>query len=263
MRILPPQLSVQAQLFEAAGPRADLARLERQLSSGLREGSYVGLGADSGALIGFESMRSRMEAYAVAAQQAEDHFAQQELWLQRAGEELVHVRTAIIQFAELRSGSHAEAAADRLQLAAEQLEAAEWQGAALFDRRSFAAGPELRLVSESISDIAAGLRDLAGRIRASGPAIPAENAGALVAEADLLAESILARQGSVGEQQRNAAAAVREARHSADEFAILADRTNGVDPAAALSELSLTQASLQASYSVVAKIQSLSLTQFL
>ncbi len=263
-----------AQLAGLARQRGAAQTAQAQLASGQRADSYADLGTDSGRLIDLTGAFSRQEAYAAAAQRVG-------LLLERQGSEVGKLRDSVLTARDqlltaLASGTHAgiaDAAAE-LSAAVRNAKDAAHEGRPLFGDP---AAPKPLIADGRALDTAFDVSELAaieaviaeaealsiGRPEAPLGDTDTARITALVGQLADMATTLVGHEGRIGTRQAVAERAAIAAQERADMLTIAREELNGVDAAEAITRLTQAEAALQASYTIISRLQNLNLTRYL
>ncbi|MGB3721276.1 MAG: flagellin [Pacificimonas sp.] len=271
---IPDNQQLARQLSGLARQRNAAQTAQAQLSSGQRADSYRALGTDTGRLIDLNGAVARQEAYANAAQRADLLLARQTTGIGQVRDSVLAARDQLLT--ALASGTHAgvAGAVSDLVSAGAAARDARHEGRPLF---SDPAAPVVRIgdgrelstettIDElaAIDEVAAALVAVAGRPPGTALAEPAAAMlRDLVVRMNDITESLVHEEGRIGRRQSEVTGAVVLAQERADILKIAKEKLNGVDPAEAITRLTQAEAALQASYTVISRLQNLNLTQFL
>lgn len=251
--------------------QADAAKFEERLVSGQRESDYAGLGHAAGVLERMKFAISRAEAHIAAGARAENLYARQTAEIGMARDAVLALRDRVFQ--TLAAGEVlglGSAAGHGRDIAVAAL-SAEHEGRALFAVEGapvFAVGERDRLPAGlDLSAVQALITQSADDIAAI-PDGPLDTAGIAVLESalqrlDAAAEQLNVADATVGQRYNAAETARNHAAQRRDAFEFAIEELNGVNPAEAITRLSQAQNALQASYTVLARLQAMNLAQFL
>lgn len=258
---------------DTAMPAAMLGRLDQQktasvaaqaqVASGRRVGDYKGLSGAAGQLVSIEALIARTQVRAAVAGRAETHFETQALYLERFGATLERLRADLTVAADMGDREAAEVAIEAMRDAFAGLGGVAIDGGRLFGdekARRFAVDPQFAIDGNvDMTDLATALDAFAlpGSVD-----VHADIRGA-TSRLDDVRSSLTDVQVEVADRQRRAGEAKLRAVEIADQARVDLEDLNGVDAAAAVSRMLAIETNLQASYQVLATLQSLSLTRYL